>query len=69
MLSEACATRVPVFMIDPDRTRGRLRRFHDALLARERIRTLNDTLAPFAVEPLRETARVTAEVRQRLGLP
>jgi len=69
MLSEACATRVPVFVIDPGRTRGRLRHFHDALLARGRIRELDDTLDPFAVEPLRETARVTAEVRLRLGLP
>ena len=69
MLSEACATRVPVFVLDPGHTRGRLRRFHDALLARGRTRELDDTLDPFAVEPLRETARITAEVRHRLGIP
>jgi mitochondrial fission protein ELM1 len=32
------------------------------------VRDLDDALAPFAVEPLRETARVAAAVRQRLGL-
>lgn len=69
MASEACATRVPVFVIAPGRTRGRLRRFHDALLACGRVRTLDDALVPFAVEPLRETARVAAEVREQLGLP
>jgi uncharacterized protein len=68
MLSEACATRVPVFVLDPGSTRGRLRRFHDELLARGRTRELDDMLDPFAVEPLRETARVAVEVRHRLGI-
>ena len=68
MLSEACATRAPVYVLDPTRTRGRLRRFHDSLLALGRTRALDDTLAPFTAEPLRETARVAAEVRARLGL-
>ena len=68
MLSEACATRVPVFGIDPACTRGRLRRFNDDLLARGRVRAMDDALAAFAVEPLRETGRVAAQVRERLGL-
>ena len=68
MLSEACATRAPVFAIDPGRTRGRLRRFNDELMARGRMRALDDELAPYPVEPLRETARVAASVRERLGL-
>lgn len=66
MISEACATRAPVFVFDPGRVRGRPRRFLDALLARGRIRAMDAQLAPFDVEPLRETARVAAEVRQRL---
>ena len=68
MISEACATRVPVFVFDPARVRGRPRRFLDALLARGRVRTMDAALAPFDVEPLRETARVAATVRERLGL-
>lgn len=67
MISEACATTVPVFVFDPGRARGRLRVFLDALLARGRIRAVDATLAAFDVEPLRETARVAAEVSVRLG--
>jgi mitochondrial fission protein ELM1 len=68
MVSEACATLAPVFVLEPARTRGRLRRFHDSLLARGRVRSFEGSLEAFAVEPLRETARVAAEVRQRLDL-
>jgi mitochondrial fission protein ELM1 len=56
-----------VFVFDPARVRGRPRRFLDALLARGRIRTMDAQLAPFDAEPLRETARVAAMVRERLG--
>lgn len=68
MISEACATRVPVFVFDPGRVRGRPRAFVDALLARGRIRAMDATLAPFDVEPLREAARVAALVSERLNL-
>ncbi|TXI51271.1 MAG: nucleoside-diphosphate sugar epimerase [Lysobacter sp.] len=68
MITEACATHAPVFVFDPGRVRGRPRAFLDALLARGRIRAMDTTLTPFDVEPLRETARVAAEVRDRLGL-
>lgn len=67
MISEACATAMPVHVFDPARVGGRPRRFLDALLRRGRIRAMDGTLAPFDVEPLRETARVAAEVRNRLG--
>ncbi len=67
MLSEACATRVPVFVFESRCASGRPRRFLDALSARGRIREADATLAPFAAEPLRETARVAREVRERLS--
>ena len=68
MLSEASATRVPVFVAEPDGVRGRPRQFIDALLSRGRVRALDAALAPFDVVPLRETARIAALVRARLGL-
>jgi mitochondrial fission protein ELM1 len=68
MLSEAAATNVPVFVAGLDALGGRPRRFADSLLAVGRVRACDDVLAPFAVTPLRETARVAAEVRGRLGL-
>ena len=71
MLSEAAATRVPVFAWSAQSLQGRPRCFLDALLARGRIRALDQacTLPNFDVEPLRETSRVAAVVRHRLSLP
>jgi mitochondrial fission protein ELM1 len=66
MVSEACATRAPVFVFEPERVHGRPRRFLDALLASGRIRAMDDALAPFDAPPLRETARVATEIRRRL---
>ena len=68
MVTEACATRVPVYVFDPGRVRGRPRRFLDALLAKGRIRAMDTALAPFEVEPLRESARAAMEVAVRLGM-
>ncbi len=68
MVSEACATTVPVHVWAPDRVRGRPRRLLDTLLQQGRIRALHADMAPFAVEPLRETARIAATVRERLQL-
>jgi mitochondrial fission protein ELM1 len=68
MISEACATTAPVHVFDPGRAGGRVRTFLERLLAMGRIRGLDHQLAPFDVEPLRETVRIAAEVRARLGL-
>jgi mitochondrial fission protein ELM1 len=67
MISEACATTVPVYVFEPERARGRLRLFLDTLLRSGRIRPLDAAMSPFDVSPLRETARVAADVRRRLG--
>ncbi|WP_133479914.1 mitochondrial fission ELM1 family protein [Cognatilysobacter segetis] len=68
MVSEASATRAPVFVAGERRLRGRPRRFVDALLRAGRVRPLDATLAPFDAPPLRETQRVAAELRQRFGI-
>jgi hypothetical protein len=68
MLSEACATDVPVFVAGADRLHGRPRRFVDSLLGCGRLRTIDGVLASYPLTPLRETARVAAEVQARLGL-
>jgi len=69
MISEACATSVPVHVFEPGRARGRLRMFLDGLLAIGRIRAVDGALSAFDVEPLRETTRIAAEVRERLSMP
>ena len=68
MISEACATSVPVHVVEPGRTQGRLREFLHVLLGQERVRAFEPALPSFDVTPLRETARVATEVRSRLGL-
>lgn len=68
MVSEACATSAPVFVFDQAQANGGPRRFLETLLAHGRIRPADHSLMPFTAEPLRETARVAAEVRARLGL-
>src|SRR3546814_14258896 len=67
MVSEACATRAPVFVFEPGRVTGRPQRFLDALLARGRIRAMDATLAAFDVEPLRATERVATARKPRLA--
>ena len=69
MVSEACGTRVPVQVFEPDRVTGRPRRFLDALLVGGRLRDLAEGPCAFTGEPLRETARIASEVRTRLDLP
>lgn len=70
MLSEACATRAPVFVFEPQRVDGRPRRFVEGLLADGRARVFAaDHVQAFDVTPLRETARVAAEIRARLLTP
>lgn len=66
MLSEAAATLAPVFAWSAGIANGRLRLFLDALRNSGRVRDLDDALAPFEAEPLRETARLAVEVRRRL---
>jgi mitochondrial fission protein ELM1 len=68
MVSEACATSVPVYVAEPGRATGRVRAYLDELLRRGRIRAQGRHPEPFTAEPLRETARVAARVRERLGL-
>lgn len=67
MLSEAAATLAPVFVAGIDRLSGRPRRFVDTLLQSHRIRAVGADMDDYPVTPLRETARVAAEVRSRLA--
>lgn len=68
MVSEACSTALPVFIAEPGRATGRVRRFLQQLEAIGRIRAQGGELTSFAAEPLQETLRVAALVRERLKL-
>jgi len=66
MISEACATAVPVHVAEPGRATGRVRRYLDQLLRRGRIRAQAREPEPFTAAPLVETARIAGLVRERL---
>ena len=68
MLSEACAGFAPVFVLGRERLDGRLRGFLERLRELGRVRDADAELEPFAAEPLRETARIAAIVRERLAV-
>ena len=66
MISEACATTVPVHVTAAGSVQGRHGRFLGALLERGRVRTLQDLDASWPIVPLTERTRVVAAVRSRL---
>ena len=66
MVSEACATAAPVYVPEPGRATGRVKRYLDDLLARGRIQPLGKLPHDAPAPPLRETPRVAALVKERL---
>lgn len=69
MVSEALATRVPVFVADPGGLGERHRRLHESLYAARQARPLAEAPTPFAREPLDETGRIAFEIAERRLLP
>lgn len=67
LLSEAAATRAPVFTFALQSPRGRIGRFVASLQEGGRVRRLGEEFGGDPVVPLRETARVAAQIRARLG--
>lgn len=67
LLSEACATRVPVAAAFVHHATGPLRSLSDALASRGRLATLDTVLDDRLCDPLRETERIAARVRERLS--
>ncbi|MCF7751943.1 mitochondrial fission ELM1 family protein [Bacillus subtilis subsp. subtilis] len=67
LLSEACATRMPVAVALATQAQGRLAHFQHALRDRGRLQPRwLDWQTGGRIEPLRETVRIAAEVRARL---
>jgi uncharacterized protein len=69
MLSEALGTGQPVYLLAGGPARGKLGRFHEALIASGRVRPLKAGPADWSYPPLRELERIAPEVRQRLAMP
>jgi mitochondrial fission protein ELM1 len=67
MISEAVATHSPVMLAELPGGSRRQGLFTDGLLADGRVRRFRGRLEHWPVEPMDETGRAGAEVRQRLG--
>src|SRR5581483_6477547 len=66
MLSEACATDIPVYTLVPEQAHGKLAAYHAALRAQSRLRRLDEPEpATASAVPLRETAQVAVAVWER----
>lgn len=64
MISEACATEVPVWVPGMALARGRHARFLDTLHARGRIRSDADDATPWPIVPLIELPAIVQQVRE-----
>ena len=67
MISEACGTGKPVYVIDLPGGSRRQRRFHAALEAEGCIRRFADRLDTWSYEPILDAALVAAEVTRRMA--
>lgn len=68
MLSESCATSAPVEFIPSNGRHGRVADFVTSLVDMQRVRPLGTALS-LNTTPLRESARVAAEISRFLGVP
>ncbi len=67
MISEACATNVPVYIAQAERATGRLKVFLDHLLNIGRIKPLSEEMIPFSVSPLNTMPDLIAQLKPFLN--
>lgn len=68
MVSEACATGKPVYVIDLPTSSKRLQIFHDKLRHAGVTRPFSGELSHWTYEPVNDVPRVATEIRRRLNL-
>lgn len=64
MISEACATNVPVFIAQPERATGRMKMFIDDLLKKGSIRKLSRDLETYPVTALNTMPEVISQLKK-----
>lgn len=67
MVSEACSTGKPVYVIDLEGGSPKFDRFHAGLRARGLTRPFDGGLETWTAPPLNDTEAVAAEIRRRIG--
>ncbi|HKK13770.1 MAG TPA: ELM1/GtrOC1 family putative glycosyltransferase, partial [Gammaproteobacteria bacterium] len=67
MVSEACSTGKPVYVIELEGGGRKFHRFHAGLRAAGCTRPFQGSLERWEYRPLAETGRVAEEIRRRMG--
>jgi mitochondrial fission protein ELM1 len=67
MVSEACSTGKPVYVVELEGGSQKFRRFHEGLRSDGITREFTGVLANWRYAPLDDTQRAAAEVRRRLA--
>jgi uncharacterized protein len=68
MISEACATRAPVFIALPEVADRRKQRFLASLYDAGQARPLGEDISPWSRPPMDETGRIADEIRRRFSI-
>ena len=66
MISEACATELPVFIAEPERATGRMKIFLDHLLKIGRVKAQRREMLPFSITPLNTMPDVLEQLKRFL---
>ena len=66
MISEACATELPVFIAEPERALGRMKIFLDHLLKLGRVQAQGKEMLPFSIAPLNTMPDVLEQLKRFL---
>ena len=64
MISEACATELPVFIAQPERATGRMKIFLDHLLKIGRVKAQHKEMLPFSITPLNTMPDVLEQLKR-----
>ncbi|MBI1208415.1 MAG: hypothetical protein GC191_14160 [Azospirillum sp.] len=67
MISEACSTGKPVYVVELEGGSPKFRRFLDGLIADGLVRRFDGRLERWHYQPLDDTGRIAQEVRQRMA--
>lgn len=67
MISEACSTGKPVYVVDLEGGSPKFQRFHEAMRAASHTRPFDGNLDPAPTQRLAETADVAAEILRRMA--
>lgn len=68
MLSDACSTGKPVYMIPMDGGHPRIDKLHERLQNLEALRVFDGNLEPFSYDPLNDAQKIACAIKERIRI-